>query len=767
MEGHTIGSMIKLEQVSKIYSAGGVISTGFSKVSLEFEIGEFVAITGESGSGKSTLLNVLSGLDSYEEGEMYVMGRATSGFTHEEMENYRKEYISTIFQTFNLVNSYTVYQNIELVLLMSGYKRSEIRKRVNEIINQVGLSKYRKTKTSKLSGGQKQRVAIGRALARETPVIVADEPTGNLDTKAAEEIIRLLHDISKNKLIIIVTHNYEQVEPYVTRKIRMHDGRVTEDKRLGREGKTEEIPSDKVKKARAGSLSFANMLRLSLRNTFNLPAKFLLLLGVFLFLSAGVAFSYSSTVNQQRVAARYGNNGFFRDTREERLLISKKDKGLITDEDYAAIEKMPNVAEVIPQDFFLDNVINMSGVNQEKEDDYIFLQVKVEPLANKKIKLEKGRMPGNDHEVILLVRNEDHSYVLDMVDRIMASDVKLQKTGSGMDLLGNNIRVVGYGFINEDQKSTGREIYFDGTLCASDPLLDEMTFKIFESYCVQEIEFADRIIDMDSINGPFPLRVSEKVPEGEIYIPEDMDYLTRKQASGMPLTIKNRSVYFDDSFDFTVGAVYKKSTLKRLLGLDNFDDISGSLFINPADHSRIFNKGNYQSSVMVKDARRRDGTAKAIEQKGFSVFKVSDGVVRLDETGDAFLKVVGIVVLALVVLVLFFISYFIIKLILKSRNIYYSTIRMLGAARKNCVSMLRTELIVVSGMAFFICAGFIELVKRGVIDIPYIKDMTDILAASDYVILYIVLLLMSVLLAGRYARHMFKKAALGAYREEV
>ena len=181
--------MLRLERVSKFYSAGGLVSTGFSKVDLSFDIGEFVAITGESGSGKSTLLNVISGLDSYEEGEMYVGGRPTSGFSKEDLEDYRKKYIGSIFQTFNLINSYTVYQNVELVLLTSGYSREEIPARVMDIIDQVGLSAYAKTKASKLSGGQKQRVAIARALAKETPIIVADEPTGNLDSQSAARCV--------------------------------------------------------------------------------------------------------------------------------------------------------------------------------------------------------------------------------------------------------------------------------------------------------------------------------------------------------------------------------------------------------------------------------------------------------------------------------------------------------------------------------------------------------------------------------------------------
>lgn len=142
---------------------------------------------------------------------------------------------------------------MELVLLMSGYDKREIPDRVREIIDKVGLSEYEKTKASKLSGGQKQRVAIARALAKETPIIVADEPTGNLDSKSAAEIISLLHQLSQDKLIIIVTHNYDQVEPYVTRKITMHDGRVVEDKRIAvRAAQAAEEKAGKNRKGRWG-----------------------------------------------------------------------------------------------------------------------------------------------------------------------------------------------------------------------------------------------------------------------------------------------------------------------------------------------------------------------------------------------------------------------------------------------------------------------------------------------------------------------------------
>ena len=199
--------MLKLENVSKIYYTNGIVATGISKVNLELNIGEFVVITGESGSGKSTLLNVISGIDSYEEGEMYINGKETSHYTEKDFEEYRKKYIANIFQSFNLINSYTVYQNVELVLLLNGYKRRQIKKKVLDIIDKVGLTKFKNTKVSKLSGGQKQRVAIARAIVKDTPIIVADEPTGNLDTKSAYEIIELLKNVAKDKLVVIVKHN--------------------------------------------------------------------------------------------------------------------------------------------------------------------------------------------------------------------------------------------------------------------------------------------------------------------------------------------------------------------------------------------------------------------------------------------------------------------------------------------------------------------------------------------------------------------------------
>ena len=221
-------ALLTLKGIGKIYVSEGNVAVGIRGVDLSFDRGEFVAVTGKSGSGKSTLLNVISGMDSYEEGEMYVEGQTTSHYLQPEWEEYRQKYISFIFQDYNIIESFTVLQNVELALMHIEDKKQR-RKRALELIGRVGLTSHVKQKGSKLSGGQKQRTVIARALAKDSPIILADEPTGNLDSATSAEIIELLREVSRDKLLIVVTHNFEQVEKCATRHIRIFDGAVESD----------------------------------------------------------------------------------------------------------------------------------------------------------------------------------------------------------------------------------------------------------------------------------------------------------------------------------------------------------------------------------------------------------------------------------------------------------------------------------------------------------------------------------------------------------
>ncbi|MBQ9081234.1 MAG: ATP-binding cassette domain-containing protein [Clostridia bacterium] len=221
-------ALLTLKEVGKIYVSEGNVAVGIRGVNLSFDRGEFVAVTGKSGSGKSTLLNVISGMDSYEEGELYLEGQPTSHYLQPEWEEYRQKYISFIFQDYNIIESFTVLQNVELALMhIEDVKQRK--RRALELLARVGMSSHVKQKGSQLSGGQKQRTVIARALAKDSPIILADEPTGNLDSATSKEIIELLREVSKDKLLIVVTHNFEQVASYATRHVRIFDGAVESD----------------------------------------------------------------------------------------------------------------------------------------------------------------------------------------------------------------------------------------------------------------------------------------------------------------------------------------------------------------------------------------------------------------------------------------------------------------------------------------------------------------------------------------------------------
>lgn len=232
-------ALLTLKDIGKIYVSEGNVAVGIRGVNLSFERGEFVAITGKSGSGKSTLLNVISGMDNYEEGEMYIDGKPTSHYMQPDWEYYRQKYISFIFQDYNIIDSFTVLQNVELALMHITDIR-ERRRRAMQLLERVGLKDFIHSKGSRLSGGQKQRTVIARALAKDSPIILADEPTGNLDSRTGEEIIKLLQDVSRDKLLIMVTHNFEQVENIATRHIRVFDGAIESDQMI-----TPPTPTDK------------------------------------------------------------------------------------------------------------------------------------------------------------------------------------------------------------------------------------------------------------------------------------------------------------------------------------------------------------------------------------------------------------------------------------------------------------------------------------------------------------------------------------------
>lgn len=261
--------MLTLKKITKDYSAGDTKVEALKGIDIEFRKNEFVAVLGPSGCGKTTLLNIIGGLDGYTSGDLIINGKSTKDFGSRDWDTYRNHSIGFVFQNYNLIPHQTVLSNVELALTLSGVSRAERRQRAKEALQKVGLGDQLTKKPNQMSGGQMQRVAIARALVNDPEILLADEPTGALDTQTSVQIMDILKEISKDKLIIMVTHNPELAEKYATRTVKLLDGNIIEDT-SPYHGETVEILSKKEqkkpKREKKASMNFITALSLSFNN---------------------------------------------------------------------------------------------------------------------------------------------------------------------------------------------------------------------------------------------------------------------------------------------------------------------------------------------------------------------------------------------------------------------------------------------------------------------------------------------------------------------
>ena len=257
--------MLKLENITKDYISGDSKVQALKGISIEFRKSEFVSILGQSGCGKTTLLNIVGGLDRYTQGDLIINGKSTKEFKDKDWDAYRNYSVGFVFQSYNLIPHQTILSNVELALTISGVSRKERKQRAIKALEDVGLKEQIHKKPNQLSGGQMQRVAIARALVNNPDIILADEPTGALDTKTSVQIMEILKEISKNKLIIMVTHNPDLAEKYSTRVVKILDGVITDDSNPFNKEDEEKEKDNKAKSGRT-SMKFFTALRLSLNN---------------------------------------------------------------------------------------------------------------------------------------------------------------------------------------------------------------------------------------------------------------------------------------------------------------------------------------------------------------------------------------------------------------------------------------------------------------------------------------------------------------------
>ncbi len=311
--------MLELKGIKKDYLAGENTVHALKGVDLKFRKSEFVSILGPSGCGKTTMLNIIGGLDQYTEGDLIINGKSTKNFKDKDWDTYRNHSIGFVFQSYNLIPHQSVLQNVEIALTLSGVKKSERRERAKKALEDVGLGNQLHKKPSEMSGGQMQRVAIARALVNNPDIILADEPTGALDTETSVQVMEILKSISKDRLIIMVTHNPDLAEQYSSRIIRMLDGEIQDDSKplTAKDCQMEEIhdktAQENEKKKKKPSMSFATSFSLSLKNLFTKKGRTTLtsfagsigIIGIALVLSISQGFQAYIDLVQEETLSSY------------------------------------------------------------------------------------------------------------------------------------------------------------------------------------------------------------------------------------------------------------------------------------------------------------------------------------------------------------------------------------------------------------------------------------------------------------------------------
>lgn len=492
---------IKLQDISKSYYSETTVTQALRKVSLTFGESEFVAITGESGSGKSTLLNIIGGMDSFDDGEMFVDGQPTFQYDEQDWEEYRRNKIGYVFQDYSLVGHYTALTNVMSALLIMGYEKNEAEETAMQYLAQVGLNGYETHRASELSSGQKQRLSIARALAKNTGIIVADEPTGNLDSETGEQIIQLLKELSKSRLVIMVTHNYDQAEAYVTRKIRLHDGNVISDVQVNqekaepeheREG-AEPVKMDLAGKERSRKEEFlwqnqvaAYFARMNRKTQWGRAFLFI----IFLFVVSTVSFLFIGELflHADDTMTKEYSSSVFAKKDPTRLVVKREDGKEMTDKD---IEKLKDVSNVVSVDSCeYANDINYY-IEKNKDYKYIFGR-QTDGMETKEIKtvsfldeshfmmstdciseedLAKGRMPKERNEIVLYSEDEG----------VLGSDILCYFTSSniwgGNEHYGKYLTVVGL------LKKETEQVYFTREICQMLSLhMDYGEYRLYFNY---------------------------------------------------------------------------------------------------------------------------------------------------------------------------------------------------------------------------------------------------------------------------------------------
>ncbi len=733
---------LRLERVSKYYQSENNVSVGMKHISLSFHMGEFVAVTGESGSGKSTLLNVLSGLDKYEEGEMFIFSEETSHYQIKDFETYRRENVGFVFQNYNIIDSYTVFQNVMLALELQGFPSKERKARALKLIDQVGLTKQKNQKSSKLSGGQKQRAVIARALAKDTPIIVCDEPTGNLDQTSAEQIMSLLNDVSKDKLVIVVTHEFDLVAPYATRRIKMSDGEVVEDIQLKAHQEVSVTKRDQLKK-----LNIFDLLKFSMRNLFAQPKRFFFMLFLMLIAISVFTIVYSNQIYGLRTTG-LEQSETYPSVPNSRVLVERRDGNPLTQEDINHIQSYRDVNKVFAYGALFHNDTRFNIVTFYNNDDVMdMMNYRFNDSAHvlTSNSLLEGRLPIAMDEIV--VSNywwgiDIDQTVLLTSDRIWDWDKNsLEEAGIGY------FKIVG--IVDNDMET----IYFSddylSQIYPTEPTLDQS----LKMQVKQSLENSLRL----SINNNdvFVYDAFKEYDGYDVYLndeelfetPLSIEVEIQAESLSQTLTMNKTLVFANGILENEFNYGYISTSV--------YDEIVNTLLLEVEDE--YVSLPSAIASVSVENQLAGTRLIESLDTEVYKVYYPANIPGFLQEFLVFILAIVAVIILLILGLFLYAVIHAVTKNMMNARKKDFSIFRSVGAHESTLSILVIIEQILLSMigliLSVLILNAIVSFVPNHGLTIEYMR-------ISDYIILVFAITLLGLWLGLRFNKKVFHQTVI-------
>lgn len=695
--------MIELKNVSKYYNSSGVVSVGLRNIDLKLNKNEIVAIVGDSGSGKSTLLNVICCVDTYEDGEMYFYGSETSHFNQNDMDLYRKEHVGFIYQNYNIIDSYTVLENVMLPLILAGKSKEEAKKRALELLTEVGLSHRVHNKGAKLSGGEKQRCVIARALASDCSILACDEPTGNLDSKTSKEIIELIKKVAKDKLVLIVTHNYEEVMDIVTRKIKVSDGIIVEDYVIDtvyQEDSTLAVKENIAIKKR-------DLAKIALNNIKCTPRKTIFSFLVFFFISL-VAFYLYLTCMAASETSVFRPDRSFSNYQYNRLIIFNYDHSIISSE-------YKNLNEIYFENAFYEDL----SFNVEIFKDRYGKPFNVIYTAYNDMNYELvgGRELENPNEAFIILPK----------GRLDEYSMEISRFLDGFVLVGEeSIKFVGFG--------SSQYVNFP-TLISSRNLSDLVCGITYRN-----------VVNFSIDAGSYSKKISQCVVATDTGNPR--------------LEVSYDLADYIDEFEF-------KFMLSNLYEITNFNDLevvysdeeSQIRLLLPVDCQYEFG-GVYEVCIY---ADRPNSTTTKLEELGYSVIRPSIYYSKVDQNYTLFL--IYVVVSTLIVFTLGFISNAILLRLYDSKIKQYTVFRSLGVVKKEMKFIVLLEFLVIS--LFAIITAYISIYLVNLIFEFEFLDVLKYNNLSISLLYMLAMIIFVLFVVNKFNKRLFMYSVQNTFKTEV